>query len=60
MYAFATSGNQPNNDEFSPASRDMMNNVIAARGQNEGEPGHGDLGGGGVEKIWNIFLKFVC
>ncbi len=36
MYAFATAGSQPNNDEFSPASRTMMNNVIAVRGQGQG------------------------
>jgi len=33
MYAFATDGTQANNDEFSPCSRTMMNNVIAVRGQ---------------------------
>ena len=33
MYAFATDGTQPNNDEFSPCSRTMMNAVIADRGQ---------------------------
>ena len=33
MYAFATDGTHPNNDDFSPCSRTMMNAVIADRGQ---------------------------
>ena len=36
MYAFASSGNAANNDEFSPCSRRMMDDVIEARGQNAG------------------------
>ena len=36
MYAFATNGEQENNNAFSPCSRVMMDNVIAVRGQGAG------------------------
>ena len=36
MYPFAADGSQPNNDEFSPQSRGMMDTVIARQGQGAG------------------------
>ena len=36
MYAFATSGQQPNNDRFSIESRNLMDVVIAREGQGTG------------------------
>ena len=36
MYSFANSGAQENNDAFSPCSREMMNDIITAVGQDGG------------------------
>lgn len=33
MYPFANNGEQENNDVFSPCSREMMDDIIALRGQ---------------------------
>ena len=36
MYPFANDGEQRNNNEFSSCSREMMDDIIAARGQDGG------------------------